>query len=66
MWLWLIGSYMALLLVLMACAGFLALFVGDGERRRQAFKVLRLLLATGTSILVVTTVRLYRPGFWTD
>jgi hypothetical protein len=62
MWLWLIGAYTTLLLVLIGCAGFVTLFVGDDNRRRQAFRVLRLLLATCTSVVVVTAFRLYQSG----
>lgn len=64
MWPWLVCSYMTLLLVLIGCAGLTTLFVGDNKRRRQAFRVLRLLLATLTSIIAATTFHLYRTGFF--
>jgi hypothetical protein len=60
MWLWLIGSYAVLMLVLIGCAGFVTLFVGDDKRRRQAFRMLRLLLTTATSISAITALHLYQ------
>lgn len=62
MWPWLIGSYVALLLVLTGCAGFVTLFVVDDGRRAQSFKVLRLLLGASTGIVVATALRLYETG----
>ena len=63
MWTWLIASYLTLLLVLIGCSGFVAVFLDDDKRRRQAFKVLRLLLATCTGFLALTAFRLLQAGF---
>lgn len=60
--LWLIGLYLSLLLVLIGCAGFVALFVAEDKRRRQAFKVLRLLIGASTGVVAVTALRLYQAG----
>lgn len=58
---WLVGFYLALLLILIGMAGFVVLFVAEEGRRRQAFKVLRLLLATSTGVVAVA-VPLYQAG----
>jgi ABC-type sugar transport system permease subunit len=62
MLLWLIGLYLSLLLLLVGCAGYVALFVNDDKRRRQAFRVLRLVLAATTSLVAATVYRLYHTG----
>jgi hypothetical protein len=62
MWLCLVGSYAVLLFSLIACAGFISLFVEDDKRRRQAFKVLRLLIATCTSVIAAVALHLNQFG----
>ncbi len=65
MWLvWIAGGYAALMLALIACAGFVALFVKDEKRRKMAYDVLRLVLktATGSAGLVAIALKLHQAG----
>jgi hypothetical protein len=48
MWVWLVGSYTAFLILLSSCAGYVTLFLPGKERREHAYKVLKLALGTGT------------------
>lgn len=64
MWLCLLGFYLTLLLALTACAGFISLFVDDDKRRRQAFKVLRLLIGSSVSLIAAFAVHFYQGGTW--
>jgi hypothetical protein len=43
MWAVLSGSVLVAAIVLMLCAGYVALFVDDAERRRDAYNVLKLM-----------------------
>jgi hypothetical protein len=66
MWAWLIGAYAALVLALIACAGFVALFVRDQERRKVAYDVLKLSLtsATGGAGAVAVVLKVHQAGLW--
>jgi hypothetical protein len=64
MWVWLLGGYAVLMLALIACAGFVALFVADEKRRKTAYDVLRLALttATGSAGVVAVALKLHEAG----
>lgn len=49
MWPWFIGGFAALVLVLIGAAAFVALWCPDPKRRQDAYRVLKLILATATS-----------------
>jgi hypothetical protein len=61
---WLLAGYGLVLLAVIAAASFVALFVGDEERREMAYRVLKLLLgaATGAGALTLVLVRLHELG----
>lgn len=60
---WFIGIYVALMLVLIAASGGIALCVHDSDRRKDAYKVLRLLLLSGaTSGLLGVLIKLHELG----
>jgi hypothetical protein len=44
---WLVGAYAVITLLLIASAGRITLSAVDAERRKDAFKVLRLLVTAG-------------------
>jgi hypothetical protein len=44
----LVGGYIAFLLLLGGCAGYITLFETDSDRREHAYKVLKLALGTGS------------------
>ena len=57
-------GYPALMFALIACAGFVALFIKDEDRRKMVYDVLRLVLrtATGSAGLVVAALKLPQAG----
>lgn len=59
MWSWLIGGYAALVAMLIGCAGYVALFVGDPARSELAYKILKTALATATGGTGVVAVALH-------
>lgn len=66
MWVWLLAGYVMLVLTLIGCAGFVALFVADEKRRTMAYDVLRLLLktATGSAGVIAVVLKLHQAGPW--
>lgn len=64
MWAWSIAAYVVLLSVLTGCAGYVALFVADQQRRELAYKVLKTALAAVTGCVSVFTlvIRLHQAG----
>jgi hypothetical protein len=66
MWVWLIVGYALLVLALIGCAGFTALFVSEQERRQTAYDVLKLVLtsATGGAGVVAVALKLHQVGLW--
>ncbi|HWG98085.1 MAG TPA: hypothetical protein VNV66_01910 [Pilimelia sp.] len=61
---WLICSYLLVLLALIGCAGCVALFVDDDRRRRQAFRVLQLLLGASTGVVALTAFHVVQNGLF--
>jgi hypothetical protein len=61
---WFLAGYGLVLLTTIAAASFVALFVGDEERREMAYRVLKLFLGTATSAgaLTLMLVRLHELG----
>lgn len=61
---WLIIGYAVLVALLISCAGYVALFVGDEKRREMAFRVLKLVwvTATGTSGVLAVALKLHDAG----
>lgn len=63
MWAWIIIGYAAFVLVIAGCAGFVAIFCGDKERRADAFKVLKLVWSVATlGVLAAVAIRLNEAG----
>lgn len=59
----LVGSYITIMLVLITASGSMALNNDDPNRRKDAYKVLRLLVTTGAaSGLIGLLVRLHELG----
>jgi len=66
MWAWLVGAYAVLVFVLIGCAGFVALFVQDEHRSKNAYRVLRLVLTslTGAASLAAALMKLHQADTW--
>lgn len=64
MWNWLIGSYAAVMLALLACAGFVAVWMQNAQQRADAYRVLKLVVGavTGTGGVVALALRLHDAG----
>jgi hypothetical protein len=60
---WLAGAYAVIMFALIGSAGCIALLVSDSQRRGDGYRVLRLLLSTGTaSGILWLLVRLHQMG----
>ncbi len=61
---WLIGSYAAVVLALLCCAGLVAVWVPNAQQRADAYRVLKLVVgaATGTGGVIALTLRLHEAG----
>ncbi|VVJ22765.1 Uncharacterised protein [Amycolatopsis camponoti] len=64
---WILGGYAVLFLLLLGCAGFVALFVNDPDKRADAYKVLKLLTGIvlgsgGAGGLVGLLLKLHEMG----
>jgi hypothetical protein len=61
-----LAAYAAFVLLLSTMAACVAMFVGDAERRDSAYRVLKLVLTTGTGTggVVALAVQLYQHGFF--
>ncbi|WIX91322.1 hypothetical protein [Amycolatopsis sp. DG1A-15b] len=64
---WILGGYAVLFLLLLGCAGFVAVLVNDPDRRADAYKVLRLLTGIvlgsgGAGGLVGLLIKLHELG----
>jgi hypothetical protein len=66
MWAWLVAAYATLAFALIGCAGFVALFVSDEKRRKMAYDVLKLALATttGSAGVVAVALKFHQAGLW--
>jgi hypothetical protein len=64
MWNWLIGSYAAVVLALLCCAGLVAVWVPDAQQRADAYRVLKLVVGavTGTGGVVALVLQLHEVG----
>lgn len=64
MWNWLIGSYAAVVLALLGCAGLVAVWMQNAQQRADAYRVLKLVVGavTGTSGVIALTFRLHEMG----
>jgi hypothetical protein len=61
---WIVGCYAVLALAIIGSAAFVAVFVPDDNQRRDAYKVLKLMLGaiTGTGGLLALVVKLHEAG----
>jgi hypothetical protein len=61
---WILWCYAVLALIIIGSAAFVAVFISDGSQRRDAYKVLKLMLGalTGTGGLLALLVKLYEAG----
>jgi hypothetical protein len=61
---WIIGIYAAIMLALMAVSGCIALFMNQSDRRRDAYRVFRLLIVSGAASggLLSLLIRLHGLG----
>ena len=64
MWTWVIVAYLAILVAVAGCAGYVALFVADERRAARAYRVLVAAIAaiTGGGGLFAAMVRLHELG----
>lgn len=64
MWNWLIGSYAAVVLALLCCAGLVAVWVPNAQQRADAYRVLKLVIGavTGTGGAIALTLPLHKAG----
>lgn len=61
---WILGGYAVMFLLLLGCAGFVAVLVDDADRRGDAYKVLKLLtsIVFGSGGLVALLIKLHEMG----
>jgi hypothetical protein len=61
---WIVGCYAVLALAIIGSAAFVAVFVPNDSQRRDAYKVLKLMLGaiTGTGGLLALVVKLHEAG----
>ncbi|VVJ22605.1 Uncharacterised protein [Amycolatopsis camponoti] len=64
---WILGGYAVLFLLLLGCAGYVAVFVDDPDQRADAYKVLKLLTGIvlgsgGAGGLVGLLLKLHEMG----
>jgi uncharacterized OsmC-like protein len=61
-WIWVLIPYLAVLIALIGCAGYVALFVADHRRSNRAFRILKIALAAVTACTGVVALRLHDAG----
>ncbi len=61
---WIIGIYAVILLALMAVSGCIALCMSESDRRKDAYRVLRLLILSGAASggLLSVLIKLHELG----